>query len=352
MPIYSAASNITLPDTEPIKTTENILNLTRLRLKPILDIDDDSRIEFHYEVDLLYSMELLNNISIGQKTTRQAVDMNWTPYAKGNFAINHFIDRLYYKNSFNWGDLTIGRQSISWGTGRIWQPTDMFGPISPTNFSKFEKDGADAASLKFTLGELSDIETVFNFVNNFAESNYGARFRTNFSEFDVSLMAGYFDETPRIGFDFAGNFYGAGLRGEAIYSAKKDEAKDYIRAIIGADYQFSEEIYALIELQYKGQGTTCKYCYDYTALGNGEIMNVGKFYGAFQMSYMFSPIFQIAAMSIVNIADGSGLLSPSANYSFSDEFSVRLGGMLFFSSSLGEYSNYSSAIYLLGEWYF
>lgn len=352
MPIYSSAYEVNLPDGDKAKTGDNILNLTRLRLKPTIEFDENSRLEIHYEIDLMYSMELLSGLSFGNKTSRQAVRLNWTPYAKGNFAINHFIDRLYYKNSFDWGDLVIGRQRISWGVGRVWQPTDMFGPINPANFSKFEKDGADAVSLKYTIGELSDIETVFNYVNNFAESNYGARFRTNFSEYDLSLMAGFFDEAPRIGLDFAGNFFGAGLRGEALYSVRTKKAEDYIRAIIGADYQISEEIYTMLEFHYNGQGTTCRYCYDFGALARGEVMNVGKFYGAVQMTYMFNQILQAAAMSIVNIGDGSGLISPSASYSVDDDLSLRLGGMIFFGKALDEYSYYSTSVYLLGEYYF
>jgi hypothetical protein len=352
MPIYSGETNISLSGFEPIKIPENIMNLTRFRLKPMFLLGDDSRIEIHYEADLIYSMELQNNFPTGKKTSRQAIDLNWVPYSKGNFSLNHYIDRLYYKSSFDWGDLTIGRQRISWGTGRIWQPTDMFGPINPANFSKFEKDGADAASLKLTLGELSDIETVFNFVNNFAESNYGARFRTNFSEYDVSLMAGYFDETPRVGFDFAGNLMGAGVRGEAVYSAKKDNTKEYVKAILGADYQFSEDLYAMLEFHYNGQGTTCKYCYDLLSLVNGDVMNVGKFYGALQISYIYNMVCQFSAMSIVNIGDGSGLLAPSMQYILTEDVNFRLGGMVFFGSNMGEYSYYSSALYMLGEIYF
>ncbi len=352
MPVYSLGSEIAMPDGDVLKSPANIINLARLRLKPTFEIDENSRIELHYEIDFMYSMELLKGLALGNKTPRQALDLNWTPYAEGNFAVNHFIDRLYYKNTFDWGGLTIGRQRISWGTGRIWQPTDMFGPINPANFSKFEKDGADAVSLKITLGELSDIEGVYNFTDNFEKSNYGARFRTNFSEYDVSLMAGFFDGRPCLGADFAGNFLEAGLRGEALYSFEKDSVDSYIKAILGADYQFTEEIYAMLELHFNGQGTTCRYCYDYADLARGDILNMGKFYGAVQVSYNYSPVLQAAALSIINLGDGSALLAPSVNYSATDELNLRLGGMVFFGKELTEYSYYSSAVYLLGEYYF
>ena len=45
-------------------------------------------------------------------------------------------------------------------------------------------------------------------------SNGGFRFRTNYSEYDLSLIGGYFDKRIVIGGDFAGNLFEAGVRGE------------------------------------------------------------------------------------------------------------------------------------------
>jgi len=354
MPSYSGSSLISFPGLPEYEIPTNAANLTRLRLRPVLETGEDSRLEVHYEADIFYSEEtgpLFKQYS-GDKTKRQALDLNWLIYNKGNFVVNHFIDRFYYRKSFDWGDLTVGRQRIAWGTGRVWQPTDLFGPISPTNYSKFEKDGADAVSLKISLGLMSDIELVYNYTGTYAGSNYGARFRTNYSEYDISLLAGWFDRTARVGVDFAGNLFGAGLRGEMLYTAGKDGVKGSVKAIAGLDYQFTEDLYGLLEFHYNGAGTTCRYCYDWAALISGDVLNVGKYYAAAQASYMVHPLISVSLMSLVNIGDGSGMVVPAASWSVSDEFSLKLGGMAFFGDSPDEYAFYPSALYLLAEWYF
>ena len=329
------------------------VNIIRARLRPTLNFSEDSRITMQYEADLLYSRLNIPMVGGSGMTNRQALDLHWRFYDTNSLVAQHFIDMLYFKQIFGFGELTFGRQVISWGVGRIWQPTDLFNPINPANFSKLEKDGADALSMKFYLGSFTDLEVVTDFRKNVKDYNYGGRFRTNFEEFDLSAIAGYFDRKVVAGGDFAGNVGGAGVRGEGIFSYSPTSTdSNYVRFILGVDYQFTSELYGLLEYQYNGRGTICKSCYDLQSLMKGEIQNVGLNYIAIQANYLPHPLVTLSGGGMLNMNDLSGYTNLSCTVNALQNLNVGIGGFYFFGGTLDEFWYYPSALYLSGQWFF
>lgn len=330
------------------------IDLSRIRLRPTLYLWDNARINLEYEVSSLYfNSSGIISFSTDTKNKRQLVDLNCNLANEEHFITNHFIDRLYFHQGFDFGELRIGRQRISWGTGRIWNPNDLFNPINPASFYKIEKDGADVISFKLFLGSFSDLHFVFNPQEVFKESNYAIRYRTNFSEFDFSLMAGRFDSQIIGGMDFAGNLLDAGVRGEFVFSGKNDNSFTFfIKSILGIDYQLTSELYALVEYHYNGQGTTDKMNYQFDKLIAGEILNLNQNYIFTMFSYIFSPLLNFSLLNCSNINDGSGYFGITGNYSWLENLSLVLGIQLSYGSMFSEYWYYPTSIYLQGELYF
>jgi hypothetical protein len=328
------------------------LNLTRIRIRPELKFNEDSRITMHYEANMLFS-DIQSLLLITDKTNRQALDLNWKLFDENNIYAIHFIDRFYYKQNFNFGEFTIGRQRISWGVGRIWQPTDLFNPINPANFSQFEKPGADAFSAKYYFGLFTDLELVINYTDSWQESNFGGRLRTNFNEFDLSIMSGRFDNNYLAGIDFAGNLKGAGVRGEAIYNfTKNDYREQFIRMIFGLDYQFNEKLYGLVEYQFNGEGKTDKNQYELLRLFSGEILNLNQNYIAIQSTYQLHPLWNVNLFYNANLNDRSGFINGSISYNFLQNFNINFSSIYFYGEKDTEYSFYPSAIFINLEYYF
>jgi hypothetical protein len=226
-----------------------VLNLTRLRLRPTLRLWEGASVALEHETDvLLSSRDLRSPFTPSATGNRQAVTARWRVADGAHAVIDHYVDRLYFRQNLSWGSIIVGRQRIQWGSGRIWNPTDLFSPINPASYDKIEKDGADAVSLKLHLGQFTDLQLVYNLRPSLDSSNYGARFRTNYGEYDLSVMGGYFDRRPVIGADIAGNLFDAGVRAEVTWTGDSEKGSDaYLRYIVGADYQFSPVLYLLFE---------------------------------------------------------------------------------------------------------
>lgn len=329
-------------------------NSTRLRLRPELEFGYSGRLTLHYEISMSASQYLFTLPNFDM-TNRQAVDLNWKIADGEKYYINHFIDRLYYKHMFDFGEVIIGRQNIAYGVGRIWQPTDLFNPLNPANYTKFEKDGSDAIRFKYYLGTMSDVEFVYNLRDEFGKSNFAGRYRTNWKEYDMSLMVGWFDENPAVGADFAGNLKGAGVRGEILYKHNSDSSEgSYFSAILGADYQFNSKLYGLIEYHYNGRGKNCKLCYPglFEKVNNGEMQNVGTNYLAAQATYQVHPLVNLSVLDMTNLIDGSGFVMASGAYSALKNLDITLAGMFTYGGNMTEYSYYPSAGYMMLQFYF
>lgn len=261
-------------------------NLARIRLRPEIYLASMTRLNIEYEIDADYSKE--NSISFinPTSTNRQIVNLKWLITNQDNISVSHYIDRLYLRQGFEWGNIIVGRQRIAWGVGRVWSPTDLFNPVNPANFGKIEKDGADAASLTYSFGNFTDLNLVYNPQEKLNSSNAGFRLRTNFDKYDFALVGGYFDKRIVAGGDFAGNFFDAGIRGEGIISMNKDDLNNnYTKFVFGIDNQFTSKLYALIEYQYNGEGASDKNNYDLFGLIEGRIINLSRNYIDANISY-------------------------------------------------------------------
>jgi hypothetical protein len=328
-------------------------NLARFRLRPEVYFTSTTRLNIEYEIDAVYSKQ--NSISfINQSSTnRQAVNLKWTISNQDNVTITDYIDRLYLRQRFDWGNITVGRQRIAWGVGRVWSPTDLFNPINPANFGKIEKDGADAASLTYSFGNFTDLNVVYNPQDKINSSNAGFRFRTNYDKYDFALVGGYFDQRVIAGGDFAGNLFDAGVRGEGIISMNKDNLNsNYTKFVFGIDNQFTPKLYALIEYQFNGEGAADKFNYDLLGLINGRIINLSRNYVDENISYQLTPLFTVTLSNNLNLNDGSGYLSIGGTYSITDNATATARLLTTYGNKFTEYWYYPTSFYLQAEIFF
>ncbi len=319
-------------------------NLERIRLRPSLNFDDRFNFTVEYEAFIHYKNKIETYSENYKIITGQIVNLHSEMLNNRLWHIIHFIDRMYLKINFDKINLTLGRQRIAWGTGRIWNPTDLFNPINPTNFAKIEKDGVDAAFVKYNFANLTDLSIVINPTK--IKTNFSIRLRTNFSEFDLSVLGGKFTNDYVLGADFAGNLLNAGVRGEMLYS------QNNIKYILGIDHQFTPKIYSLIEYHFNGAGKSKKAFYDFNSLLNNYSIYLAKKYFIFQLSYIVHPLSSISILIKRNLNDNSSFYSLDLSYSILDNLNVSWITNVFSGSCYTEYWYYPSSTIIRSEYYF
>ncbi|MFA6439713.1 MAG: hypothetical protein WCX28_10435 [Bacteriovoracaceae bacterium] len=328
-----------------------LINSSRVRLRPAIDIDENSFIRLEWEAAIAYTSTGTSgtpNMDIPGQMQR----LIWNPVNGQRWSVFHSIDRLFFRTMTGDIEWTLGRQRIAWGSGRVWNPTDLFNPLNPVNIVKIEKDGVDAITAKTILGNFTDVTCVWNPQNN-RTSNYGIRLRTNISGFDFAAITGRFGQRWNIGGDMTGSLFNAGIRCECIFSGiDLSGSNRIVSTTIGIDNQFTDRLYGLIEYHFNGRGATNKLRYDLIALAKGELQNVGQDFITVQTAYLLHPLVTCSGMTMHSLTDQSGYVGSNISYSASDESAIAFGGQYFYGDPLTEFKYYPQTIYIRFDTFF
>lgn len=201
--------------------------------------------------------------------------------------------------------VSVGRQRIAWGSGMVWNPTDLFNPQPPTAIERDERAAVDAVRVAVPLGVVTGLDVVLAPVRDLERGRYAARYRGHIGEYDVAVSGGVFDRRWVGGVDVAGYVRNAGVRAEA---AVDDAAR--LRATLNADYTFRNGVYIIVEGHYNGGGDAA-YMQD-------------RYYTAVIASKSVHPLVSVSMYAIQNLEDGSGLIGPSVAASVRDNLDLTL----------------------------
>ncbi|MCU0454107.1 MAG: hypothetical protein MUE68_10655 [Bacteroidetes bacterium] len=328
---------------------QSFAELTRLRLRPSVELSPSTFVRLEYELSASY-FSSTGALLAPSASRGQVADLTWDLHSSGRWTFLHGIDRFFLKTMAGSIDLTLGRQRIAWGAGRIWNPTDLFNPLNPASFSKIEKDGVDAATATVRLGDLSDLTAVWNPQRN-ARSSGGIRARTNWEGIDGAVMVGRFEDRWVVGGDITGDILDAGVRAEGVY-VMPAVGSAFPRIIVGVDNQFSGRWYGMAEFLFNGEGFDEASRYELGRLMTGQILQVARRYVIFQSSYLIHPLVTAQASLLRNLDDGSGFAGGTVSISLTDEASLALGGQYTFGRERSEYWYYPRSTYLRADLFF
>lgn len=258
---------------------------------------------------------------------------------EGGFYINQNLDRFFATLSFNFADIYIGRQVISWGSSYIFNPTDIISPFNFNEIDKEEKTGVDALRIRIPLGAMDelDIGYVFGDENGIKNSAFFIRGKFNLFKSDFSILILGFRQNLLLGFDMSGSLGGAGLRLETAYILDKVMDKDlpvelknnYFRLSLGLDYNFNDRFYGYFEYHFNSPGSLDPNNYLSLSTGNayseGSVYLLGKHYISAGLTYQLHPLVPLSAFAIYNMSDKSIIISPSLEYNISENIYLSFG---------------------------
>lgn len=270
---------------------------------------------------------------------------------RGSLYARHRLYRGFVDVATPAADVRLGRQRIAWGSGRLWNPTDLLNPLNPTQLEREERSGVDAMLIAANLGPLSRLSVVYAPPVEPARASTALHFRSNFSGTDVAFLAGEFHGDRVAGLDLIGRFGDAGVYAE-MARTRPERGDSYARAVAGAEYAFANTLTVGAELYYNGRGATERARYDFTRLFAGDIQNVARHYAGAWLKYEFTPLLRTENYLIINRDDDSRFFAPSLVYSLTASWDWALGVQFFSGVPDSEYGRFHDVYYTSLQWFF
>ena len=267
------------------------------------------------------------------------------------------IDRLYLDGNYGKAQITLGRQRIAWGTSWVWNPTDIFNPLSVLDFDYEERPAVDALRGQYYLGPVSKVELAFKPAKKKENIIAAGLYSFNHFEYDFNILGGIKKEKWFTGFSWVGDIWGAGFRGEFILnqankviiqqqSLSFGSVNPYYSFVLSGDYTFPNSFYIHTEFLHNSIGVTkLTGQYQQAALNFG-LLTPARWSLYQEFAYDFHPLVRGTLFGLFNPDDKSLVIVPSVSYSVLTNLDFLLLAMFFDGDTLTEYGDYGSTIFL------
>lgn len=352
--IHGYAKNLAIRSSSLLSGEAFILDVSRFRAKGKVLGGSRFNAEAWLDTEVLLGRFVSSDeYNLAETYSRPSLlDLDWEVASGESYTVRQNLFRAFATVYFGQSLLTIGRQRIAWGSGFAWNPTDIINPFNPGAIELGERTGVDAAYLSVQAGTASRLELVVAAGGReWSRTIFASRYGTNFREYDVALMAALMDDAWVAGGDFAGYIGGAGLRGELAFT-RHAAGRGTIRAVLNADYSFSNGLYSLAEVHYNGPGSQSKANYDVEALLQGDTFSLAQRYAALSVARGFSPLVGGALYALANLDDGSALVGPSLTASLADNVDMAASTYFFVGKSDTEYGGQHHVFFASLQWYY
>lgn len=278
---------------------------------------------------------------------RRLVDFEPWLVDEGALRVQHNLDRLLLRWQTPDFALTLGRQALSWGTGRLWNPTDLLSPFSPTDVDREVRRGVDAARLSLPLDETTQMELLWLPQPRLEDQGFVVRLQTNLWQTDVSGSAAKYVDDLVLGADLAGDLGPLGVHGEVAWTLPLEglnlddpahlleDARvegDFVRAVLGCDWRPLEELVLGGEYYFNGFGAAdpddIVSVLASERVVRGEVFGAGRHYAGLMASWLADDLLTLSTSAIVNLGDPGVLVVPALEYWLEQSVLLRVGGFV------------------------
>ncbi len=271
------------------------------------------------------------------------------------------LDRLYLDATYNKFQFTLGRQRVAWGTALVWNPTDLFNPLSILDFDYEERPGVDAIHAQYFTSEVSKVELAVKPGKTKSRRVIAGKILLNHWNYDFHILGGTHGDNPFFGVEWAGDIAGAGFRGEATVKKINDEMKQLFpivtgswstSAVLSADYTFTNNTYIHTEVLYNDQGVTKNSSLFLPISLSLGLLSPARWSLFQELSFDVHPLVRVSEFIIYNPNDRSSAFVPSATWSALENFDVSFFGLIFSGKPLTEYGDYGQSLFIRGKFSF
>lgn len=260
------------------------------------------------------------------------------------------------------GVLRAGRQRIAWGSGKLWNPTDVLNPYDPTSVERDERRGVDALYARAGVGALGQAELAWAPGDYWVDHALLARGRANWEGWDASLLGGKITGSTAsfvLGGDFAGGLLDGTAHGELAWF-NPEIRTPYWKAGLGYDYNFASDTKwpglkdsaFIFELYHAGNGKVDPLRYNYAALRAGLEPGVAQDYAGATFTKDLHTLVKIECAAIVNADDGSTLAYPSLAWNALPDLWLTAAWRRFGGDKISEYGRQPNQTVLSAQYWF
>ena len=270
--------------------------------------------------------------------------LDWRIGSAGDrFEYRHEIDRAFIAYRPDWGAVTIGRQAIGLGRALMFSAVDVFSPFSPAEVDREWRRGVDAVRLECKLTDRSSAEIIGVFGESWDESAALCRIRGYLGNLDGEFIIGKRARDFMVAGVVSAVVGDAAVHGELAFYGTPDNHPDggtfgndhlVSKAVLGGSYTFNV-----------GNGLTLFGEYHYNGFGikdtdqthvlfrnedlqerllRGDGQSLGRHALGLQLTYPINQMWTCGLLVLQNPVDGSGLVSPSVRWDFSQTGSLSI----------------------------
>jgi len=254
------------------------------------------------------------------------------------------LDRSNLKFPLSFGDLTVGRQAVTFGQTYFWNPLDVFNPFDARSFDRDYKPGVDVIRLDTPLGDFAGMNLV---VASYGGGS-GSEYRNNVFLFRCYGDVDGWDMAFQGGQIYGGNQFGGGLSGEACSLEVRGEAvwfktkiddqvpgnpglkilDDSFTGVFGLGRKMTSGITVEAEYLYNGAGIPGDLNAAAVRVASGNALQMGRHLAGVSVSWEAMPLLTPRLACIGSFSDGSRALQPGFTYSLSNESELVAGAII------------------------
>lgn|GEM_PF-2034472 len=256
--------------------------------------------------------------------------------------------------SISWKRLVarLGKQPMAWGTGYIWNPTEIIAPKLAYDPS-YRRDGENALKLAASWGSGGGAEVigVLRGVTGRPDSAMViGRLKENIFGFDLAAIGAWFwdttttpDTTRRrllLGGQFAGEIGNIGLWTEGGYNLYEEDPLSYAEFVVGLDHTFTFRTHVMAEYLYYGRGFDSADDYTFTGWlerASGLRKAMGQHLVCLGADQTIISFHNVGISAIFNPVDGSGIVIPRLSLNLADNLDLSAFGLISFGDEDSEF---------------
>ena len=273
--------------------------------------------------------------------SRRLVDFDHVLVQRDRFLLQNNLDLLAVKVTLPKGEIVVGRQVLSWGTGRFWNPTDLLSPFAPTDVDREVRHGVDAIRYSAPLGKTSLVDLLYLPQKEGWAQGGVARVQANTRGFDVSASAAKYVSDVVFGADMAGDAGPLGVHAEVAYTLGLENlgttrpvqvGDRFVRGVAGVEWRPAQGWMLGAEYYFNGFGAAAAAAYaaklQSDRVARGEVFGAGRHYAGFSANWKATDLLSLQTLIVTNLEDPSTLAIPVAEYWPKQNVIVRAGGYL------------------------